>query len=119
METDDRLILTINGGSSSIKFAMYQIDGPPVRLLSGTVDRVGLKDSTLTFSGDDKDKKSILMVQTSDHRSAGGILIDWLEQQHNFSSVKAVGHRIVHGMEHTQPEIITHELIDELHHISP
>ncbi len=119
METDNQLILAINGGSSSIKFAMYQIDGPPVRLLSGTVDRIGSKDSTLSFSGEDKNNKSIVTAETSDHQSAGGFLIDWLERRDNFSSVKAVGHRIVHGMEHAQPEVITHELIDELHRISP
>ena len=59
------------------------------------------------------------MVEASDHQSAAGILVDWLEQQNSFSSVKAVGHRVVHGMEHTQPEYITQELLDELQRISP
>jgi acetate kinase len=119
MKPDDPLILTINGGSSSIKFALYQIDEPPKRLLHGKIDRIGLKDSTLTFNDKNVNRKDILKVEASDHQSAVGFLIDWLEQQKNFSSVKAVGHRVVHGMEHTQPEYITQKLLDELHRISP
>jgi acetate kinase len=46
-------------------------------------------------------------------------LLDWLETQPNFASVKAVGHRVVHGMKHTEPEIVTPELLAELHRISP
>jgi acetate kinase len=40
-----------------------------------------------------------------DHKSAANSLIDWLEKQIDFKSVKAVGHRVVHGMKHTEPEI--------------
>jgi len=119
MKPDDSLIVTINGGSSSIKFALYQIDEPPMRLLHGKIDRIGLKDSTLTFNDENKNRKDTLTIDASDHQSAAGFLIDWLEQQENFSSVKAMGHRVVHGMEHTQPEYITQELLDELHRISP
>ncbi|MEO8088526.1 MAG: acetate/propionate family kinase, partial [Bacteroidota bacterium] len=36
----------------------------------------------------------------------------------NFNSVSVIGHRIVHGMKHTQPELITPELLDELKKIS-
>jgi acetate kinase len=42
-------------------------------------------------------------------------LLDWLETQIGFASIQAVGHRVVHGMEHTQPEIVTQALLDELH----
>ena len=118
MKSADPLILTINGGSSSIKFALYQIDEPPMRLLHGKIDRICLKDSTLTFNDENKNRKDTLTIDASDHQSAAGFLIDWLEQQENFSSVKAMGHRVVHGMEHTQPEYITQELLDELHRIS-
>jgi acetate kinase len=46
-------------------------------------------------------------------------LLDWLETQPDFAMVKAVGHRVVHGMKHTEPEIVTPELLAELHRISP
>jgi len=119
MKPDDSLILTINGGSSSIKFAMYHIGGAPNRLLHGSIERIGLKNSALTFTDADNNRKETLKISASDHRSAVGFLIDWLEQLDSFSSIKAVGHRVVHGMEHTRPERVTQELLDELHRISP
>src|ERR1039457_7189660 len=45
--------------------------------------------------------------------------MDWLEAQDGFKSVRAVGHRVVHGMQHTAPEVVTQELLEELHRISP
>ena len=43
-------ILTINGGSSSIKFALYQVGEPLKRGLYGKVDRIGLSGTNLTFN---------------------------------------------------------------------
>lgn len=110
-------ILTMNGGSSSIKFALYIAGETPTRLLHGKIDRIGLKNSTLTFRNEKKDQQKVLKAEASDHRSASNFLMDWLEKQDEFSSVIAVGHRVVHGMKHLEPEIITKELLDELHHI--
>ena len=45
-------------------------------------------------------------------------LLDWLETQPIFASVKAVGHRVVHGMQHSAPECVTPELLEELHRIT-
>ena len=112
-------ILTINGGSSSIKFALYQT-GEPLELIQyGSVDRIGLPGTNLTFSNSKGNQKGKLILKSSDTRSASNFLIDWLEDQNGFSSVRAVGHRVVHGMHHTQPELITNELLDELHRINP
>ena len=35
--------------------------------------------------------------------------MDWLEKQNGFESGRAVGHRVVHGMKHTEPEIVTED----------
>ena len=40
-------------------------------------------------------------LAAADHKSAANFLIDWLEEQESFASVRAVGHRVVHGMKHT------------------
>ena len=48
-----------------------------------------------------------------------GVLLDWLEAQPVFASVKAVGHRVVHGMKHSEPERVTPKLLAELHRITP
>ena len=66
-----------------------------------------------------EDQKHTLKAIASDHRSAVDSLMDWLEKQDQFHTVMAVGHRVVHGMEHTEPELITDELLDELHRITP
>ncbi|WP_332369718.1 acetate/propionate family kinase [Spirosoma telluris] len=44
--------------------------------------------------------------------------MEWLEKQAVFSSIRAVGHRIVHGMEHQEPERITPSLVEDLKRIS-
>ena len=113
------MILTINGGSSSIKFALYQTTGPLKRSLHGKVDRIGLSGGTLTFNDPVRSLHDSQSIEASDHRSAAAFLIDWLEEKIGFASVKAVGHRVVHGMNYSQPQRVTRELMDELHRISP
>ena len=119
MKTDLPCILTINGGSSSIKFALYRVDEPLQRRLYGKVDRIGLSGTNLTFHGPDGKPQPSLGFVASDHKSAANFLIDWLEKRDGFTSIVAVGHRVVHGMKHTAPELVSHELLDELQRIRP
>ncbi len=119
MKTGSAAILTINGGSSSIKFALYAAVEPLKRRLYGTVDRIGLSGTNLTFHDADGKPQASRKLIAADHKSAANALIDWLEKQIDFKSVKAVGHRVVHGMKHTAPEIVSQELLDELHRIAP
>ena len=112
-------ILTINGGSSSIKFALYQAGEPLKRGLHGKVDRIGLPGTNLTFNAPTKKQPESCKLAVADHKSAANFLIDWIEEQDKFKSVRAVGHRVVHGMKHIAPELVTQELLDELHRISP
>jgi acetate kinase len=112
-------VLTINGGSSSIKFALYQAAEPLEQRFVGKVDRIGLSGTNLTFNDPTRSQLDSRSIQVSDHRSVAHFLIDWLEEQDGFSSVEAVGHRVVHGMQHTAPERVTQELLDELHRLSP
>jgi acetate kinase len=112
-------VLTVNGGSSSIKFALFQAGDPPQRGLHGQVDRIGLSGTSLTFSELAGNEPHCRDLDGSDHKSAAHSLIDWLEAQNDFASVRAVGHRVVHGMQHTEPEQITQELLEELHRIRP
>jgi acetate kinase len=112
-------ILTINGGSSSIKFALYEVGEPLQRGFCGTLDRIGLNGTNLTFHDPASDRQDSRRLAADDHESAAHFLIDWLEEQNRFAAVRAVGHRIVHGMQHTEPERITRELLDELHRMRP
>ncbi|HZL78368.1 MAG TPA: acetate/propionate family kinase [Candidatus Limnocylindrales bacterium] len=119
MKTGSPGILTVNGGSSSIKFALFQTGEPLERKLHGKVDRIGLPDTNLTYSDPTTNQPVSRNLTAADHKSAANSLIDWLETQGGFASVKAVGHRVVHGMKHTEPEIVSQELLDELHRIAP
>ena len=77
-------MLTINGGSSSIKFALYQAGEPLKRGLYGKVDRIGLSGTNLTFSDPAKHQQESRKLAASDHKSAASLLIDWLEEQNQF-----------------------------------
>ena len=119
MKTANSTLLTINGGSSSIKFALFQAGEPLRRTRHGKIDRIGLPETTLTYNDPATDQTVSRRITAADQKSGADALIDWLEQQKEFASVKAVGHRVVHGMTHTEPERVTPELLEELHHISP
>jgi acetate kinase len=118
MKKDASGILTINGGSSSIKFALYQIGELLKQKLHGKIDRIGLSGTNLTFHADGKPQAS-RKLGVADHKSAANFLMDWLEKQSGFEFVRAVGHRVVHGMKHTEPEMVTKKLLVELRRISP
>ena len=111
-------ILTINGGSSSIKFALYQTGEPLERRLHGNMDRIGLSGTTLTFNDSTRNPPTSGSLAVPDQPSAANILIDWLNKQSEFEAVRAVGHRVVHGMQHAEPAPVTPELLDELHRIT-
>jgi acetate kinase len=112
-------ILTINGGSSSIKFALYP-PGPPLKAaLHGKVDRIGLSGTSLSFIGPSGKGPDTRSIAASDHTSAANILIDLLVKQDGFASAGGIGHRVVHGMKHIEPEIVSQDLLEELHRIQP
>lgn len=112
-------LLTINGGSSSIKFALYRVGGPLERGLFGKFDRIGTSGTNLTYHDPTGNQQEIHGFGATDHKSTAKSLIEWLQDQDDFASVRAVGHRVVHGMQHTAPELVTQELLDELHRLEP
>jgi acetate kinase len=88
-------ILTINAGSSSVRYALFS-SGRPQRLLDGKMDRLGNEPTTTTA-------KRVLREMAA--KSAVG-------------APDAIGHRVVHGMLHAQPERISASLIEELRRIT-
>jgi acetate kinase len=119
MKAAQACVLTINGGSSSIKFALYAVAALPVRLLSGMIERIGLPDAVLTVTESEK-KPETQPIEASDHGTAGTVLVNWLEQHLGLASLRAVGHRVVHGGEsHREPERVTPQLLEGLRRLSP
>jgi acetate kinase len=111
-------VLTINAGSSSIRFAFYGAGTPRTKLLDGKIDRIGQDGAALTVS-DAQGKVSAQRIPAgaSKPESAVDFLLGWLEAQRLFAEVQAVGHRVVHGMRHTRPQRVTADLLDELRSI--
>jgi acetate kinase len=62
--------------------------------------------------------QALTRLTAGDHRAAVSFLLDWLESQPIFSSVRAVGHRLVQGMKHFEPARVTPKLLTELHRIT-
>ncbi|MGB8906715.1 MAG: hypothetical protein WCC88_23340, partial [Candidatus Sulfotelmatobacter sp.] len=54
MEPANPRILTINGGSSSIKFALFEAGDSLQRILEGGIERIGLPQATLRVKGLDQ-----------------------------------------------------------------
>ncbi len=111
-------ILTINGGSSSIRFAVYQTGETARRRLAGKIDRIGSSGTNLTVNEAAGKPRAPKPLTTGDHHTAVDSLLDWLETQPVFASIKAVGHRVVQGMTHSEPERVTAKLLVELDRIT-
>jgi acetate kinase len=114
MKSNKKCALTINGGSSSIKFSFYQLDGTLTRLLFGEIENMGLENTKLNYEFYETNQKGSFDIKQENQDAAIHIMMDWLEKQEDFASVMGIGHRIVQGMKHTEPELITPELLTEL-----
>lgn len=110
-------VLTINSGSSSIKFSLYDISVGESLLVSGKLDRISLSDGTFTAKDSAgrtiKDEPAVY----PSHDEALKALFDLLS---GYGNVDAVGHRVVHGgMKYTSPQIIDAALMEELYRLIP
>jgi len=120
MKSANSRILTINGGSSSIKFALFEAGDSLRRILQGGIDRIGLPEATLRVKGLSQADNVSRSVKAPDHTVAVGALMDCIEERSGRDALTAVGHRVVHGgPKYSKPQRITPEMIDELHRLSP
>ena len=104
----EKKILCLNGGSSSLKFAVYRFsDAAEEKIFSGAVEAIGEDSGKAWLRGGDK-----ALQETSgkfpDHTSAIETMFAALQKQ-GVKRLEAAGHRIVHG----GPKFITPQLIDE------
>jgi acetate kinase len=114
------LILTINSGSSSIKFGMYRMGGSETRMSSGSVAGIGL--GTGMFRVRDADEKMMVekRLHLQEHGEALKEIIAWLREGPAVSPFETVGHRLVHGgSRFSQPHVITPDLIKTLDELMP
>jgi acetate kinase len=116
-------ILTINSGSSSVKVGLYEMGQAERPVLSGSLERIGLRAGL--FRIEDSDHKPLVDEHPDlpDHQAALQRLFGWLERYEPGQSLDAVGHRVVHGgPEYNQPQRLTPEVIAGLRrlvHLAP
>ncbi|RFM27285.1 acetate/propionate family kinase [Deminuibacter soli] len=109
-------ILTVNGGSSSIKFALYNV-GLQLQV-KGKIEGIGTAHARFSFkqaSGTQQPEKNI---EAKDLEAAATFFAEWLQQQSYANRLLAIGHRIVHGMQYTQPAFVDAQLLKALRDIS-
>ncbi|GAB1470155.1 acetate/propionate family kinase [Chloroflexota bacterium] len=108
-------ILTINGGSSSIKFALFEVGDSLHRILAGSIERIGLPKATFEVKSLNKADNFTHSVSAANHTAVVGVLMDWIEELIQGGELTAVGHRVVHGgPKHSDPQRVTKEVMDDL-----
>lgn len=115
------VFLTLNAGSSSLKFAMFAQGGDA--LIKGKIAGIG---QTPTFSARDAgggalDKGALAALDPSvDHERLIALLLPWLAAHHGDAPLLAVGHRVVHGGRlFDGPARITEPVLAALEGLSP
>jgi acetate kinase len=117
---DGSCILTVNGGSSSLKFALFATAVRPTRLLSGRIERIGTPPSRLILADAKRGQQEDSTVDVPDQAAAVGLLIKSLGDLVGLQNIAIVGHRVVHGgSRFHRPERITPEVLDALRKIVP
>ena len=114
------LVLTINGGSSSIKFALFEAGDSLRPILRGGIEGIGRQEAVLRVEGVSEEDTVSRPVPAADHKAAVDSLMDWLESRSGGGPLTAVGHRVVDGgPKYSEPQRITPAMIGELHRLSP
>jgi acetate kinase len=102
-------LLTLNAGSSSIKFALFDAGGAR-RVADGQVERVGTPEARLLTGGE------VRLLGAVDHAGALDAILASLPD----GDIAAVGHRIVHGgVRHAGPAVLDAALREELQALVP
>lgn len=120
MSSTAQCVLTVNGGSSSIKIALFEAGGAQRRILAGKIEGIGQPQGKFAIKSDEPGDAFSRTVAVPDHKAAVNLLMDWARERIEHGSLAAVGHRVVHGgPKYREPQRITAEMIEVLHQLSP
>jgi acetate kinase len=112
-------VLALNAGSSSLKFALFKDTTPPIRIVSGAIDRIGLPKATFTMRMVEGQQTQHAEVSAPNHVSCLDYLLARLVETAGAVGFRALGHRVVHGGErYTQPQLVTPDTMEELRRIT-
>ena len=111
--------LSVNAGSSSLKFQVYEMPEEKV-LISGYVEKIGLPDCfwNVKINGEKIRTERYL----KDHTEAVQVFIDELFKNNvvkSLDEIKGVGHRVLHGGEkYSASVVITDEVVKEIENLT-
>lgn len=116
-------ILSVNAGSSSLKFQLYDMPEEKV-LISGLMERIGVGNSFYTIKVDgQKIKKE---VELNNHEQAFEVLVKELEENNvvkSLDEIKGIGHRVVQGGDYFDKTVVIDDevlsKIEELSSLAP
>jgi acetate kinase len=115
MASSKKSILAINGGSSSIKFALFESGVVPQRILGGAVEQIGQPHPTLKTQGAEPADNTSQSVSAPDHTAAVDVVMDAIQKRLGRDAIDAVGHRVVQGgPKYWSPQLITDALIEDV-----
>ena len=117
------VVLVLNAGSSSLKFAMYASAGALAwqAVARGQIEGIGTTPRMSAKAADG----SLLPVpalasSVVDGRAALAFLVEWLNEAFAGARIVGVGHRVVHGgPNHSSPVVVTPAILDELRKLEP
>lgn len=120
MSSMEKSILTVNGGSSSIKFALFAVE-PSLRVeLTGRIERIGMPETVFHVQAEEGDASFSRPIETGTYKTAVAALMDWLANRESDGSLIAVGHRVVHGGPNFhEPQRLTPDLLETLRRLIP
>lgn len=113
-------ILSVNAGSSSLKFQLYEMPEEKV-LMSGLMERIGMEKSFYTIKvNGEKIKKE---VELNNHEEAFKVLVEELKANNvvdSLDEIKGIGHRVVQGGDYfDKTVVINDEVLSKIEELSP
>lgn len=115
----DTVILTLNAGSSSIKFAVFEPGEEPALRASGQVENLSPSQQTRLIVEADGDRQTT-EIDANDHAGALAAILDNADRLFGDATVAGVGHRVVHGgTDFTVPTLLQPDTIAALRALEP
>lgn len=106
--------MAINGGSSTLKFALFRTGASLARELSGSMDRIGTPHGTFTWLREDTGTAERRTITASDHVACLEPLLACIKDHLAQHPLAAIGHRVVHGGRYREPQLVTPAVMEEL-----
>ena len=115
------MILVLNCGSSSIKFALYPAAAAPLPRQPSWAGRVqGIGDPAPEFRATDQGAEPVTLDAAHPTTAALGLILARVEAHLEGRPLAAVAHRVVHGgRQYFAPVRVTQRVIDDLHRLIP